>query len=88
MNIRFTILNDPGETAHPVAEDALHVIKSEVISHHRNCFFDFVTRGKLLILEASFQHAKEPTVTWTYVWRIRWVRHSEKTVLTKFRLDL
>jgi hypothetical protein len=58
MNIFSTVLNDPGEMAHPVAIDALHVIQSEVIPRLLNRFFDFVTRGKLLILEDSLNMPK------------------------------
>jgi hypothetical protein len=74
--------------AHPVAEDALHVIESEVIPHIRNRIFDFVTRGTLPILEDSFQHVKEPKITRDYVRRMRWMRHSEKMILPEFQLHL
>jgi hypothetical protein len=40
MNILSTLLNDPRKTAHPVAEDALHVMKDEVISDLRSRLFD------------------------------------------------
>jgi hypothetical protein len=82
------ILNHTGKTAHPVVEEAPHIINSEVIPHIRGHVFDFVTRGKLPILEDSFQNAKEPKVTRTYVQRIRGIRDSEKARLPEFRLDL
>jgi hypothetical protein len=40
MNILSIILNDSRKTAHAVAEDALHVIKDEVISDLRSRLFD------------------------------------------------
>jgi hypothetical protein len=62
-NVLTLMLNDSGETAHPIVEDALHVIKSEMIPLFCNCGRDFVTRRKLAILQDSFQHSKKPKVT-------------------------
>jgi hypothetical protein len=82
--ILCTLLNDPGEAARPMAEDTVPVIKSAVIPRHRNRTFDFVSRGKLPILQDFFQYANEPNVTWASLWRIRWVRNSEKMMLLEF----
>jgi hypothetical protein len=38
-NVLILMLNDPGETAHPITEDALHVIKSEFL----DCDSDVLT---------------------------------------------
>jgi hypothetical protein len=59
-----------------VVEGALNFTESELIPDLRNRFFNFVTRVKLAIFQDSFQHSKEPKVTWLYVWRTEWVRQS------------
>jgi hypothetical protein len=72
----------------PNAEEALRVINSEVVPGLHHPFFPFATRGKLPILRDFFQYANEPNVTWTYVWRIKWLRNSEQMMLLEFSFDL
>jgi hypothetical protein len=73
MNVLSTILNDRRKTAHRVAEDALHVVKSEGISDVRTRLFDLVTGGKLPIVKNSYQHPKDAKVTPLHLRRQRWV---------------
>jgi hypothetical protein len=54
------MFNDPCKAAHPVVEDALNVLKSEVIPPHRNRLFNFVVRMKFAILSTD-QKAKSHT---------------------------
>jgi hypothetical protein len=61
-NIFSPILNKPCKTVHPVVEDALHFIESELIPDLRNHFFNFIARVKLAIFQDSFQRFKEPKV--------------------------
>jgi hypothetical protein len=44
------ILHCPSKTAHPVAEDAFHSMKSEVIPHRCNRLFSFIIRAQLAVL--------------------------------------
>jgi hypothetical protein len=87
MNVLCTLLNDPGEMVRPIAEDALRAIKSEIIPHNHNRVLTFVARGKLPIFQDFFQYTNEPNITWTYLWRIRWVRNCEKMMFSNFDLN-
>jgi hypothetical protein len=62
-NILSLMFNDSCKAAHSVVEDALNVLKNEVIPHHRNRLFNFLMRAKFAIFHNSFQQAKELKVT-------------------------
>jgi hypothetical protein len=87
-NILSLMFNDPCKAAHSVVEDALNVLKSEVIPGHRVRRFNFLMRVEFAILYNSFQQTKEAKVTRDYIWRIRWVRQSENMMLLEFRRHL
>jgi hypothetical protein len=53
INVLSTILNDLRRTADPVAGDARHVVKGEVISDLLSALFDLLPRGELPIIEKS-----------------------------------
>jgi histone-lysine N-methyltransferase SETMAR len=53
-NILSLIFNDQCKASHPVVEDALNVLKSEVIPSHRNRLFNLVMRVKFATLDESW----------------------------------
>jgi hypothetical protein len=57
-SILSAILHDSRKTAHPIAEDNVHVVKSEVIPRQWNRFFNFIIRVQLATLQNSFQPTK------------------------------
>jgi hypothetical protein len=61
-------VSDPGKTPNPVAEHALDVVKSVIISYLCNRVLEFITRGKLLISQDLLEYPKEPKVALAYVW--------------------
>jgi hypothetical protein len=67
-NLLSPILKNPCKTAHPVVEDALHFIESELIPYLRNRLFNPIARVNLAIFQDFLQQFKELKVAGTYVW--------------------
>jgi hypothetical protein len=68
VNRLSIILSDLGKTPDLVPEDALDVVKTEVIPYLCNHVPNFIIRGKFSISQDLLYHPKEPKVTWAHIW--------------------
>jgi hypothetical protein len=78
IRLLSSILNDPGQTAHPVLKYVLDEVRNERLSHSCNLLSDLIIWLQLPILHDFLQRTKGWKGTWINVLPIEWVQRSER----------
>jgi hypothetical protein len=78
------VFNDPLETIGSIEEDALDVDENQVFPYLCHGSENIFKNIKLTVLLFLLHHPKEPEVTQTQIWRIRWTGKAFKPRVSDF----